>query len=169
MGLVWRSTVGLSTVLLCLLWSATGAAAATKTKPLPLHPSLPAVAHKPALPLPPLVFQLNPVKVDPVKQPNIMIIGQHLTAGTKVQVGGRPATTVESPDSQTLLVKLPEDLTKGSYQVAVTNEGGTAVADDQLIVADTQTGPSSLTTMAGAGFLILLVIVMRLSRTPGLA
>ncbi|HEY0492598.1 MAG TPA: IPT/TIG domain-containing protein [Candidatus Dormibacteraeota bacterium] len=168
MGLLLRLMIGFTTGIVCLSWSNTVAFASTKTKPVPVHPT-PAAAHKIPLPAAPLVFQLNPVKVNLVRQPNIIIIGQHLNATTRVLVGGRPATTVESPDNQTLLVKLPLDLTSGSYQVAVTNEAGTAVADDQLLVDDSQAAPSSLTTMVGAGVLLLLAIVMRLARTPGLA
>lgn len=169
MGPVTRSIIGLAAALACLACGSTAAAAAAKTRPTPAHPTPPAAAHKTPAPAAPLVFQLSPAKVDPSRQPNIVIIGQHLSASTRVMVGGRQATTVESPDSQTLLVKLPEPLARGSYEVDVTNEAGTAVADDQLVVDDSQGGPSSLTTMAGAGFLLLLVLVMRLARTPGLA
>jgi hypothetical protein len=64
------------------------------TKPSkPARPAAPAPA-KPTAILPPLIFQLNPVKVNPSVLPNIMILGQHLTPATTVQVGGRPATTV---------------------------------------------------------------------------
>lgn len=169
MGERKRLIVGLAAALACLAASTIAASAATQTKPAPVHPTTPASARKNPAPAAPLVFQLSPAKVDPVRQPNIVIIGQHLSASTRVIVGGRPATTVESPDSQTLLVKLPDALARGSYEVDVTNEAGTAVADDPLVVDDSQGGPSSLTTMAGAGFLVLLVLVMRLARTPGLA
>ena len=169
MGELTRSMIGLAAALACLASGTTAAAAAARTKPTPVHPTPPAVARKNPVPAAPLVFQLNPAKVDPSRQPNIVIIGQHLSASTRVTVGGRSATTVESPDSQTLLVKLPEALATGSYEVDVTNEAGTAVADDQLIVDDSQSGPSSLTTMVGAGVLLLLLLVMRLARTPGLA
>jgi len=155
--------------LLCLAWGSTPALAATKAKVVvPPHAAPPGLARKAAI-LAPLVFQVNPAKVNPATQTNIVIIGQHLSATTKVQVGGHPATTIEAPDPQTLLVKLPEDLTKGSYSVSVTNEAGTAVADDQLVVDDSGNGPNSLTTMAGVGSLLLLVLVRRLARTPGLA
>ncbi|MDQ6710029.1 MAG: IPT/TIG domain-containing protein, partial [Candidatus Dormibacteraeota bacterium] len=127
-----------------------------------------AVAHKLAAALPPQVFLVNPVRVNPIKQPNIIITGQYLSVRTTVQVGGRPATTIESPDPQTLLVQLPTDLTKGSYAVSVTNEAGTAVADERLVVDDSGTAPSTLTMVAGAGFLLLFGLVARLARTPGL-
>ncbi|HSO94310.1 MAG TPA: IPT/TIG domain-containing protein [Candidatus Dormibacteraeota bacterium] len=169
MAALTRSIIGLAAALACLGASPTAAAAAARTKPAPVHPTPPAVAHKKPAPSAPLVFQLSPARVDPSRQPNIMIIGQYLSPSTRVMVGGRPAVTVESPDNQTLLVKLPEALAKGSYEVDVTNEAGTAVADDQLVVDDSQAGPSTLTTMAGAGFLLLLLLVMRLARTPGLA
>lgn len=169
MGPLVRSMIGLAAALACLASGTTAVSAAAKTRPAPVHPTPPAVAHKNPVLAAPLVFQLNPTKVDPIRQPNIVIIGQHLSATTRVMVGGRPATTVESPDNQTLLVRLPDALTRGSYEVDVTNEGGTTVADDQLVVDDSQRGPSSLATMAGAGGLLLLLLVMRLARTPGLA
>jgi len=169
MGPLPRSIIGLTASLALLASGTTAVSAAVKTKPDPVHPAPAAVTSKNPVPAAPLVFQLNPVKVNLTRQPNIVIIGQHLSATTRVMVGGRPATTVQSPDNQTLLVKLPDDLSRGSYEVDVTNEAGTAVADDQLVVDDSQSGPSTLTTMAGAGFLLLLLLVMRLARTPGLA
>jgi len=175
MALLQRLVVGGSASLLCLAWTSVPALAATKAKPVPprtspaaVRPTPPGLARKAAA-LAPLVFQVNPVKVNPLTQPNIVIIGQHLSSTTTVQVGGRAATTIESPDPQTLLVQLPADLGKGSYQVAVTNEAGTAVPDDQLVVDDSSAAPSRLTMMAGGGALLLLVLVMRLARTPGLA
>jgi hypothetical protein len=66
-------------------------------------------------------------------------------------------------------VKLPENLSQGSYLVAVTNEAGTALASDQLIIDDPNVHPSTLMLLVGGGFLLLLMLVMRLARTPGLA
>jgi len=168
MRLLQRLITGTTVGLICLALGATPALAATKAKPSLPRPTPPGQARKVAA-MPPLVFQVNPVKVNPAQQPNILIIGQHLSATTTVQVGGHPATTIEAPDAQTLRVKVPLDLANGSYAVAVTNEAGTAMADDQLVIDDSGSGPNNMTTMAGAGFLILLVIVMRLARTPGLA
>ena len=85
------------------------------------------------------------------------------------QVGGRPATTVQAPDTYHLLIKLPDNLSQGSYSVAVTNEGGTATATDELVVDASGTQPSTMLMLVGGGILILLVLVMRLARTPGLA
>jgi len=144
------------------------AMAATK----PMAPALPATPAAPAratAALPPQIYQLNPIKVNPTVLPNIMILGQHLTPATTVQVGGRPATTVQVPDANHLLMKLPENLAQGSYSVAVTNEAGTALASDQLVIDDTGTQPSTLMMLVGGGFLLLLMLVMRLARTPGLA
>jgi hypothetical protein len=132
------------------------------------HPATPAPARAKAT-LPPQIFQLTPVKVNPTVLPNIMILGQHLTPATTVQVGGRLATTVEVPDANHLLMKLPENLAQGSYSVAVTNEAGTALASDQLVIDDPGYQPSTLMMLVGGGFLLLLVLVMRLARTPGLA
>jgi len=130
------------------------------TKPTaPARPATPAAPARAAAALPPQIYQLNPVKVNPTVLPNIMILGQYLT----------PATTVQVPDANHLLMKLPENLAQGSYSVAVTNEAGTALASDQLVIDDTGTHPSNLMMLVGGGFLLLLMLVMRLARTPGLA
>ncbi len=169
MGPVQRFMLGGVATIICLAVTGMPVLAASKTtKPKPVPPTPPAVARKLAAALPPQVFLVNPVRVNPTKQPNIIITGQHLSVRTTVHVGGRPATTIESPDPQTLLVQLPTDLTKGSYAVSVTNEAGTTVADEQLVVDDSGTAPSTLTTVAGAGFLLLFLLVARLARTPGL-
>jgi hypothetical protein len=119
--------------------------------------------------LPPQIYQLNPAKVNPTVLPNVMIVGQHLTPATTVQVGGRAATTVQVPDANHLLMKLPENLSQGSYPVSVTNEAGTAMSSDELVIDDPGLHPSTMTMLAGGGLLILLVLVMRLARTPGIA
>ncbi len=155
---------GLATVL-ALALTALPAHAATK----PAAPAAPPATVRTAGVLPPLIFQLNPVKVNPAVLPNVMIVGQHLTPATTVQVGGRPATTVQVPDANHLLMKLPENLAQGSYPVAVTNEAGTAMSSDQLVIDDPGLHPSTMMMLVGGGFLLLLVLVMRLARTPGLA
>lgn len=143
--------------------------AATK-KPAPTpKPTPPGQVKKAPVPAPPQIYQVNPTKVNPSTQPNIMILGQHLTATSTVEVGGRPATTVQAPDPNHLLVKLPDDLAQGSYQVEVTNEAGTAVADSPLQVDQPGAQFSTLQYAAGAGFVLFLVLVMRLARTPGLS
>jgi IPT/TIG domain-containing protein len=119
--------------------------------------------------LPPQIFQVTPAKVNPTTQPNIMILGQHLTPASTVQVGGRPATTVQASDTYHMLVKLPDNLAQGSYSIVVTNEAGTATASDQLVVDDPGFQPSNMLMLSGAGLLILLVLMMRLARTPSLA
>src|SRR6266851_1227780 len=119
--------------------------------------------------LAPQIYQLSPLKVNPTIQPNIMILGQHLTPGSNVHVGGLPATTVQAPDSYHLLVKLPDNLAQGSYWVEVTNEAGTAMSTDRLVVDDSGTVPSTTLMLIGGGVLVLLFLVMRLARTPGLA
>jgi hypothetical protein len=86
-----------------------------------------------------------------------------------VQVGGRAATTVQASDTYHMLVKLPDNLAQGSYAIEVTNEAGTATATDQLVVDDPGYQPSNTLYLSGAGLLLLLVLVMRLARTPGLA
>src|SRR5689334_589799 len=59
---------------------------------LPSHPVAAAgsTAHAPR------VFQVTPARVNPVNEPNIMLVGQNLTPTTQVTVGGRPAVTVEA-------------------------------------------------------------------------
>ena len=138
------------------------------TRPAPARPATAPAPLKPAAALP-QIYQLSPLKVNPSVQPNIMILGQHLTPATTVQVGGRPATTVQVPDANHLLMKLPENLTQGSYAVAVTNEAGTTMATDALVVDDSGSQPNNLMMLIGGGCLLLLLLVMRLARTPALA
>ena len=156
---------GLATLMALALTSLPAYAATKRPTPTPK----PAAPRPAPVSLAPQIYQLNPVKVNPTVLPNIMILGQHLTPTTTVQVGGRPATTVEVPDANHLLMKLPENLAQGSYSVAVTNEAGTALASDQLVIDDPGYQPSTLMMLVGGGFLLLLVLVMRLARTPGLA
>jgi hypothetical protein len=68
-----------------------------------------------------------------------------------------------------MLVKLPDNLTQGSYSIEVTNEAGTATASDELVVDDPGLQPSNMLLLTGGGLLVLLVLMMRLARTPGLA
>jgi hypothetical protein len=168
MGLLRRLTAAGAATLLALALAGQPAYAATK-KPVTSPKPTPAGQAKKLAPLAPQIYQLNPTKVNPTVQPNIMILGQYLTAASTVQVGGRPATTVQAPDANHLLVKLPDNLSHGSYIVAVTNEAGTAVATDPLVVDDSGNGPSNLQYLVVGGFFLLLVLVMRMARTPGLA
>jgi hypothetical protein len=160
---------GLATVIALALTSIPALAATKSVAP-------PRPATRPVAPparatgvLPPQIYQLNPLKVNPTVLPNVMIVGQHLTPATTVQVGGRPATTVEVPDANHLLMKLPENLSQGSYLVAVTNEGGTTMSSDQLVIDDPGLHPSTMMLLVGGGFLLMLVLVMRLARTPSFA
>src|SRR5207253_9204426 len=137
-------------------------AATRRTTPTPKPTPAPQVKKAPAI-LPPQIYQLTPLKVNPTVQPNIMILGQLMTPATTAHVGGRPATTVQVPDANHLLVKLPENLSQGSYVVEVTNEAGTAIASDALVV-DESPGPTNRSHQRGSGFLVLLVPGMRLSR-----
>ena len=157
---------GLATMIVFALTSLP-ANAATKQAPPTVKPVAPAPARSAVLP--PQIYQVTPAKVNPTTQPNIMILGQHLTPASVVQVGGRLATTVQASDSYHMLVKLPDNLAQGSYSIEVTNEAGTATASDQLVVDDPGLQPSNLQMLTAAGLLILLVLVMRLARTPGLA
>ncbi len=117
----------------------------------------------------PQIFQVTPVKVNPRLQPNIMILGQNLTPTTHVEIGTRPALTVDASDGYHLLAKLPPDLPQGLYSIQVSNEAGTVTADDRLQVDSSDAGPSNMTMLLGAAFLAFFVLVMRLARTPGLA
>jgi len=100
------AAAGLASLTLLVLMTVPAMAATRPTAPArPTTPPAPARATRA---LPPEIFQLNPVKVNPAVLPNIMILGQHLTPATTVQVGGRPATTVQVPDANHLLMKLPE-------------------------------------------------------------
>jgi IPT/TIG domain len=168
MAALRRLGAGGLTTLLALALTSLPAYATTKRAPTASRPTAPGQLKK-AVVLPPQIYQVNPTKVNPTVQPNIMILGQHLTPASTVQVGGRAATTVQAPDTYHLLVKLPDNLSQGSYSVEVTNEAGTAKAADELVVDDPGFQPSTMMTLAGGGFLILLVLVMRLARTPGLA
>ena len=161
------AAAGLASLTALVLMTVPAMAATRPTAPA--RPTIPPAPARATAALPPEIFQLNPVKVNPAVLPNIMILGQHLTPATTVQVGGRAATTVQVPDANHLLMKLPENLAQGSYSVAVTNEAGTALASDQLVIDDTGTQPSTLMMLVGGGFLLLLMLVMRLARTPGLA
>jgi hypothetical protein len=165
MKIVRRLAAGGLASLMALSLSLPVAAA---SKPAPARPVTRPAPARPTAALPPQIYQLNPVKVNPTVLPNIMILGQHLTPATTVQVGGRPATTMQVPDANHLLMKLPENLAQGSYSVAVTNEAGTALASDQLVIDDPGYQPSTMMMLVGGGFLLLLVLVMRLARTPGL-
>jgi hypothetical protein len=117
----------------------------------------------------PAVYHLSPTRIKPQIQPNVMIVGQNFTPDTMVAVGGRLATTIDGTDPNHLLVKLPHDLPTGTYQVEVTNRGGMVTAAERLIVEDPDFVLSRKTILLGAGFLALLLLVMRLARTPSLA
>jgi hypothetical protein len=158
---------GLASVIGLVLMSVSANAA---VKPIaPAHPAAPPAPVRTAGVLPPQIYQLNPVKVNPSVLPNVMIVGQHMTPATTAEIGGRPATTLEVADTNHLLVKLPENLSQGSYLVAVTNEAGTALASDRLVIDDPTLRPSTLMMLVGGGFLLLLFLLMRLARTPGIA
>jgi hypothetical protein len=162
------ATGGLATML-ALAVTCLPAYAATK-RPVPTPTPRPAATIQvKAATLPPRIYQVTPAKVNPVTQPNIMILGQHLTPTSTVQVGGRPATTVQASDTYHMLVRLPDNLAQGSYSIEVTNEAGSTTASDQLVVDDPGSGPSNMLLLSGDGLLLLLVLVMRLARTPGLA
>jgi hypothetical protein len=141
---------GLATVIALAVANLPAYAATKKAVPAP-KPTPAGLARKAS---PPEIFEVNPAKVNPTTQPNIMILGQFLTPSSTVQVGGRPATTVQAPDGNHLLVKLPDNLSQGSYDVQVTNEAGTAVATDPLVVDGAGAQLGTLQYAAGAGFIV---------------
>jgi IPT/TIG domain len=164
-----RIAAGGLLTLLALGFTAVPALAGTR--PVPATKALPPVAAQHAAPAAraPEVFQVNPTKVNPTVQPNIMIIGQFLTPSTTVQVGTRPATTIQVPDPNHILVKLPDNLSGGTYPIQVTNEAGSVMATDSLVVDNAGDQPSTLTYLIGGGFIGFLALVMRLARTPGIS
>jgi hypothetical protein len=161
-----RLAASAAATLLALVIATVPANAATK-RVTPTPKPTPAPVTRRAVVLPPEIYELNPTKVDPTVQPNVMIMGQHMTPATTVAVGGRAAQTVQVPDTNHVLIKLPDNLSSGTYTVEVTNEAGTAVASDALVI-DGGTQISTLQYAVAGGFLIMLVLVMRLARTPGL-
>jgi hypothetical protein len=112
----------------------------------------------------PRVFQFTPARINPVTEPNIMLVGQNLTTTTQVLIGGRPAVTVEATGS-TLLARLPEGLSSGSYQLQVEGNGATSIASDPVIIDQGSTAPSRSTMLAGGAFAVLFLLVARLA-TP---
>ena len=132
--------------------------AAAATRPAPAAPPAPATGI-------PRVFQINPPRINPVNEPNIMLVGQNLTASTRVLVGGRPATTVEAT-GYTLLARLPDGLPGGSYPLQVLGNGTSSIAPDPVVIDDAPTGLSQSTMLAGGGLAALFLLVMRLARSP---
>jgi len=109
------------------------------------------------------VFQVSLTKVNPHVQKNLMLAGQNLTASTQVRVGGYATATVEAPDAYHLLVRLPEELPQGTYLVEATNEAGTTVAEEPVVV-QLESGPNRMTILFGSGFMALLMLVARAAR-----
>lgn len=105
----------------------------------------------------PRIFLVSPTKVNLKVQPNIVLTGQNLAATTRVAVGGHPATTVDAPDSNHLLIQLPADLTDGTYVIEASNGDAVSTADQMLTVQ--AGGPfdrMSMLLMLGGGLLVLL-------------
>lgn len=120
------------------------AAAADNPRPVPVRGA-------------PRIFLVSPAKVNLRVQPNIVITGQNLGATTQIQVGGHPATTVEAPDANHLLVKLPADLTDGTYVIQASNGDAVSTADQMLTVqAGSPLDQMNMLLMFGGGVLVLL-------------
>lgn len=128
---------------LALAWTAVGVAAAD-------HPTA-------ALKNAPKIFLVSPTKVNLKVQPNVVITGQNLASTTRVAVGGHPATTVEAPDSNHLLVQIPADLADGVYIIQASNGDAISTADQTLTVqAGSPLDQMNMLLLAGGGLLVLL-------------
>src|SRR5438094_10399129 len=95
---------GLASVLALALTTAPAYAATRRTptaKPTPA-----AQVRKAPTILPPQIYQLTPLKVNPTVQPNIMILAQYITPATTPHVRGRPPTTLPVPHFNALPGKL---------------------------------------------------------------
>jgi hypothetical protein len=125
-----------------------------------------AAADRPAKATPrqaPKIYLVSPTTVNLRNQPNIVLTGQNLAATTQVAVGGRPATTLEAPDPNHLLVQLPADLHDGSYTLTASNGDLSATADDLLIIQ--AASPLDRNTMLVViGGIVLLLLAARLAR-----
>lgn len=123
-----------------------------------------AAADRPAVrKLAPKIYIVSPTKVNLRTQPNVVLTGQNLLATTQVVVGGRPATTLDAPDPNHLLVKLPEDLADGTYILEASNGDATAMADDMLTVqAGGMLDRNGMLVVIGG--MALLLLAARLAR-----
>src|SRR5947207_15956378 len=119
---------GLATVL-ALALTMVPSQAATR-RPTPTPKPTPALLKKAPTVIPPQIYQLNPLKVNPTVQPNIMILGQSMTPATTVYVSGPPATTVQAPDANPLLANPPDNLSQASYVVESTKQAETTKASN---------------------------------------
>jgi hypothetical protein len=133
------------------------------SRPAPRVATSPA-AKRPAPLQRPQIFEVNPTRVSRSHASNIMLVGQNLTPATRVLIGTHPATTVEA-DGFHLLASVPDDLSTGTYPIAVENDGGAATADSQLVV-EPDSSLDKTTMLIGGGFLALMALVMRLARSP---
>jgi methionine-rich copper-binding protein CopC len=119
----------------------------------------PVAAHKPA----PKIYLVSPARVNLQNQPNVVLTGQNLAATTQVVVGGRAATTLEAPDANHLLVKLPSDLADGTYMLEASNGDATSMADAMLTVqASGMLDRNSMLIVFGG--VALLLLAARLAR-----
>src|SRR5256885_17074672 len=93
---------GLASVLALALTTAPAHAATRRT---PTAKPTPAVqVRKSPTNLPPQIYQLTPLKVNPTAQPNIMSPCRSMTPATTAHTGARPGTTGESREASDLLV-----------------------------------------------------------------
>lgn len=127
-----------------LAWTAITAAAADHPAPVRLKQA-------------PRIFLISPTKVNLRVQPNIVLTGQNLAPTTQVVVGGHPATTLDAPDSNHLLVQLPPDLGDGTYVLQASNGDAVSTADEMLTVqAASPIDQRNMLMLVGSGLLVLL-------------
>jgi hypothetical protein len=110
----------------------------------------------------PKIFLVSPAKVNLKVQPNVVLTGQNLAVTTKVVIGGRPATTIEAPDPNHLMVQVPADLEDGTYILQASNGDLSSTADEMLTV---QAGAmlDQKTMLLVFGGILLLLLAARLA------
>ena len=125
-----------------------------------------AAADRPAtatVPKTPRIYLVAPTRINLKTQPNVVLTGQYLAPTTRVVFGGRPATTLEAPDPNHLLVKVPSDLEDGTYILQASNGTATTTADEMITVqAGSMMDRQTLLILAGG--LLLLLLCTRLAR-----
>jgi IPT/TIG domain len=110
----------------------------------------------------PKVFMVSPATINLKVQPNIVLIGQNLATTTRVVIGGRPATTIEAPDTNHLMVQVPADLEDGTYILQASNGDLSSTADEMLTVkAGTMIDQKTMLIVVGA--IVLLLLAARLA------
>ena len=88
-------------------------AGSTRTNPLPLSPTAPAL------------ITVDPSKIDPEQEHTLAIFGRNLSRDTIVQIGTVGLRIADAPDASHLIVVLrARALTDGTYDIWLTNPDG---------------------------------------------